>query len=154
MSVDQWSGNREAGFVSATVDGTGGRRFSTGGRRAFPAGTGSEEPSVLNKADSGDVAEQALRALHTEQLRHRIREVLAALPADQRQAVKLHLFEGMSDGEIAPLLGVTAQRASQLWRAGFATLWSALRDGPVSCLEDGESATGSWLQPEAPVVEG
>lgn len=140
--------------MSATFYGTGGRRLATGGRRAFPAGTGSEEPSVLNKADSGDVAEQALRALHTEQVRHRIREALAALPDDQRQAVKLHLFEGMSNVEIAPLLGVTAQRASQLWRAGFATLWSALRDDPVSCQEDGESAIGSWLQAEAPFVEG
>ena len=134
--------------MSATVYGTSGRRLATGGRRAFPAGTGSEEPSVLNKADSCDVAEQALRALHTEQLRHRIREALAALPDDQRQAVKLHLFDGLSDREIAPLLGVTAQRASQLWRAGFATLWSALRDDPASRQEDGESdaiSGSTWI---------
>jgi RNA polymerase sigma factor (sigma-70 family) len=126
--------------VSATVYGSSGRMLATGGRRAFPAGTGSEEPSVLNKAGGDDVAEQALRALHTEQVRHRIREALAALPDDQRQAVKLHLFEGITIADIAPLLGVTAQRASQLWRAGFTTLWSALRDDPVRCQDDGESA--------------
>ncbi len=124
--------------MSATVYGTGGRLPPGGGRRAFPAGTGSEEPGVLNQAGDDDVAEQALRALHTEQLRHRIREALAALPDDQRQAVRLRLFESMSNAEIAPLLGVTAQRAAQLWQAGFTALWSALRADPAICLGDEE----------------
>jgi RNA polymerase sigma factor (sigma-70 family) len=85
----------------------------------------------LNRAAGYDVEEQALHALHTEHLRHRIREVLAALPDEQRRAIRLRLFEARSDAEIAPLLGVTPQRVSQLWNSGFTTLRSALRADPA-----------------------
>ena len=85
----------------------------------------------LNRAVGYDVEEQALPALHTEHLRHRIREVLAALPDEQRRAIRLRLFEARSDAEIAPLLGVTPQRVSQLWNSGFTTLRSALRADPA-----------------------
>jgi DNA-directed RNA polymerase specialized sigma24 family protein len=72
----------------------------------MPAG-GAGEPSRfvpaaknlvrLNRAADYDVEEQALPALHTEHLRHRIREVLAALPDEQRRAIRLRLFEARSD---------------------------------------------------------
>jgi DNA-directed RNA polymerase specialized sigma24 family protein len=98
--------------VTATADGTGDR---------MPAG-GAGEPSLfvpaaknlvrLNQAAGDDVEEQALTALHTEHLRRRIREVLAALPDGQRRAIRLRLFEARGDAEIAPLLGVTPQRVS------------------------------------------
>jgi DNA-directed RNA polymerase specialized sigma24 family protein len=130
--------------VSATARGASDRMSAAGARRVFPAGTGSEEPGVLNQAADYDVAEQALRALHTEQLRHRIREVLAALPDDQRRAVRFRLFEDWDDAEIALLLDVTPQRASELWRTGFTTLWSALRDDPAIGLEaEGGAEEGS-----------
>ncbi|MGE5289045.1 MAG: sigma factor-like helix-turn-helix DNA-binding protein [Micromonosporaceae bacterium] len=130
--------------MSATAHGTSDRMSAAGARRVFPAGTGSEEPGVLNQAADYDVAEQALRALHTEQLRHRIREVLAALPDDQRRAVRLRLFEGWDDAEIAVLLEVTPQRASELWQTGFTTLWSALRADPAICLEGEEGSDSEF----------
>jgi len=85
----------------------------------------------LNRAAGYDVEEQALPALHTEHHGHRIREVLAALPDEQRHAIRLRLFEARSGAEIAPLLGVTPQQVSQLWNSGFTTLRSALRAGPA-----------------------
>ena len=117
--------------MTATADGTGDR---------VPAG-GAGEPSRfvpaaknlvrLNRAAGYDVEEQALPALHTEHHGHRIREVLAALPDEQRRAIRLGLFEARGDAEIALLLGVTPQRVSQLWNSGFTTLRSALRADPA-----------------------
>lgn len=130
--------------MSATAHGSSDRISAAGARRAFPAGTGSEEPGVLNQAADYDVAEQALRALHTEQLRHRIREVLAALPDDERRAVRFRLFEDMDDAEIGLVLGVSPQRVSELWQAGFATLWSALRADPAICLDGEEGPDGEF----------
>jgi RNA polymerase sigma factor (sigma-70 family) len=107
-------------------------------RRAVPAGTGAwgDGSVLLDRPADDDVEEQALLAVRTEHLRHRVREVLAALPDDQRRVVRLRLFDRMSNVEIAPLLGVSAQRVSQLWKAGWGTVWSALRDDPGLWLED------------------
>ncbi|HUK73123.1 MAG TPA: sigma factor-like helix-turn-helix DNA-binding protein [Streptosporangiaceae bacterium] len=129
--------------MTATARGSEDRMAAAGARRAFPAGTGSEEPGALNRAADCDVAEQALRAVRTEHLRHRIREVLAALPDEQRRAVRFRLFEGLGDAEIAPVLGVTPQRVSELWNSGFTTLWSALRADPSVWLGDEEGSADS-----------
>ena len=94
--------------------GTGDRMAAAGARRAFPTGTGSEEPGALNRAADNDVEEQALRAVRTEHLRHRIREVLAALPDEQRRAIRFRLFEGRSD-------------------AGSLRYWASRRSGCPSC---------------------
>jgi hypothetical protein len=51
-----------------------------GAGRAFPLVPAAKNLVRLNRAADYDVEEQALRALHTEHLRHRIREVLTALP--------------------------------------------------------------------------
>jgi RNA polymerase sigma-70 factor (ECF subfamily) len=133
-------GNWEAYLVKATVYRTKDHMSAAEARRAFPAGTGSGEggPFLLDRAADHDVAEQALRAVRTEQLRHRIREVLAGLPGDQRRVVRLRLFDEMSNVEIASLLGVTPQRISQLWKAGWGTVWSTLHDDPGLWLEDDE----------------
>jgi DNA-directed RNA polymerase specialized sigma subunit len=50
--------------------------------------------------------------------------------------VRHRLFDAMSNVEIAPLLGVSPQRVSQLWKAGWGTVWSALRDDPGLWLEE------------------
>jgi RNA polymerase sigma factor (sigma-70 family) len=136
------TGDGEEDFVTATGHGTG-DGMAVGARRAFPAGNGSEELGALNRAADYDVEEQALRAVRTEHLRHRIREILAALPDEQRRAIRFRLFEGRGDAEIAPLLGVTPQRVSELWNSGFTTLWSALRADPAVWLEDEEGSAGS-----------
>ena len=123
--------------MAATARRTSGRVSAARGRRTVPAGTGSEGAGALSRAADCDVAEQALRALHTELLRHRIREALAALPDHQRRTVRLRLFEGWADAEIAPVLGVTPQQVAGLWRAGFAAVWSALRADPGLWLDGG-----------------
>ena len=86
--------------------------------------------------------------MRTEHLRHRIREVLAALPDDQRRAVRFRLFDGWSDAEVASVLGVTPPRAAQLWKTGFTTLWAALRADPDLCFDEGP------LETDAPAVAG
>jgi RNA polymerase sigma-70 factor (ECF subfamily) len=131
-------GNWEAYLVKATANRTKDHMTTAEARRAVPAGTGARDdgPVLLDRAADTDVAEQALRAVRTEQLRHRLREVLAGLPDDQRRVVRLRLFDEMGNVEIAPALGVTPQRVSQLWKAGWGTVWSALRDDPGLWLED------------------
>lgn len=96
----------------------------------------------LNRAAGYDVEEQALPGLHTEHLRHRIREVLAALPDEQRRAIRLRRSGARSDAEIALLLGVTPQRVSRLWNSGFTTLRSALRADPGCLAGDEEGSAG------------
>lgn len=131
-------GNWEAYLVKATAYRTKDHMTTAEARRAVPAGTGARDdgPVLLDRAADTDVAEQALRAVRTERLRHRVREVLAGLPDDQRRVVRLRLFDGMGNVEIAPVLGVTPQRVSQLWKAGWSTVWSTLRDDPGLWLED------------------
>lgn len=131
-------GNWEAYLVKAAVYRTKDHMTTAEARRAVPAGIGTRDdgPVLLDRAADYDVEGQALRAVRSEQLRHRVREVLAGLPDDQRRVVRLRLFNGMSNVEIAPVLGVTPQRVSQLWKAGWGTVWSALRDDPGLWLED------------------
>ena len=131
-------GNWEAYLVKATTYRTKDHMTTAEARRAVPAGTGARDdgPVLLDRAADYDVEEQALRAVRTEQLRRRVREVLAGLPGDQRRVVWLRLFDAMSNVEIASLLGVTPQRVSQLWKAGWGTVWPALRDDPRLWLED------------------
>jgi RNA polymerase sigma factor (sigma-70 family) len=95
-----------------------------------------DSPVLLDRVADYDAEEQALRAVHTEQLRHRVQEVLAGLTDDQRRVIRLRPFDRMSNVEIAPLLGVTPQRVSQLWKAGWVTMWPALRDNSGLWLED------------------
>jgi RNA polymerase sigma factor (sigma-70 family) len=131
-------GNWEAYLVKATANRTKDHMTTAEARRAVPAGTGAPDdgPVLLDRAADDDVEEQALRAVRTEQLRHRVREILAGLPEDQGRVVRLRLFGGMSNVEIAPLLGVKPQRVSQLWKAGWGTIWPALRDDPGLWLGD------------------
>jgi len=107
-------------------------------RRAVPVGTGASDdgPDLLDRAGDSDVEQVALRAVRAQQLRHRVREILTGLPDDQRRVVRLRLFDRLSNVEIAPVLDVTPQRVSQLWKAGWATMWSTLRDAPELWLED------------------
>jgi RNA polymerase sigma factor (sigma-70 family) len=132
-------GSWEAYLVKATVYRARDHLATAEARRAVPAGTGARDdgPVLLDRPADDDVEDQALRAVRTEQLRHRIREVLAGLPDDQRRVVRLRLFDQMSNVRIAPLLGVTPQRVSQLWKAGWSTIWPALRDD-----------SGLWLEEE------
>ena len=73
-------GNWEAYLVRATANRTKDYMMTAEARRAVPAGTGArgDGPVLLDRPADDDVEEQALRAVRTEQLRHRVREVLAA----------------------------------------------------------------------------
>jgi RNA polymerase sigma factor (sigma-70 family) len=131
-------GNWEAYLVKATANRTKDHMTTAEARRAVPVGTGAQDdgPDLLDRAGDSDVEEDALRAVRTEQLRHRVREVLTGLPDDQRRVVRLRLFDKLSNVQIAPVLGVTPQRVSQLWKAGWGTMWSTLSDDPELWLED------------------
>lgn len=131
-------GNWEAYLVKATANRTKDRMTAAEARRAVPVGTGASDdgPDLLDRAGDSDVEQAALSAVRAQQLRHRVRELLTGLPDDQRRVVRLRLFDRLSNVEIAPVLDVTPQRVSQLWKAGWATMWSTLRDAPELWLED------------------
>jgi RNA polymerase sigma factor (sigma-70 family) len=137
-------GNWEAYLVKATAYRTKDHMTTADARRAVPVGTGTrdDEPVLLDRATDYDVEEQALCAVRAELLRHRVREVLAGLPDDQRRVVRLRLFDRMTNVEIAPLLDVTPQRVSQLWKAGWGTVWATVRDDPGLWLEDEQGDEG------------
>jgi hypothetical protein len=63
--------------VTATAHGTETACPPAGARRIFRFVPAAKNLVRLNRAAGYDVEEQALPALHTEHLRHRIREVLA-----------------------------------------------------------------------------
>ncbi len=137
--IDNW----EAYLVRATTNRVKDHLSAAEARRAFPVGTESEEGAdLLDQAADYDLEEQALLDLRSEQLRHRIRELLFGLPEPQRQVVRHRLFDGLANVDIAPLLGVTPQRVSQLWKAGFGSLMSALHNDPAIWLDDEDGTTG------------
>lgn len=134
--------NWESYLVRATSHRVSDHMSAAEARRAFPAGTGAGNPAdLLDTAAPDDVEDQAFKALRSEQLRHRIRELLVGLTDSERRVVRLRLFDGRPNVEIAALLGVSQARVSQLWRSGFGTLWSAARADPAIGLDD-EGTTG------------
>jgi len=135
--------NWESYLVRATSHRVSDHLSAAETRRAFPAGTAADDPTdLLDTPAPDDVEDQAIRALRSEQLRHRIREVLAGLPDSERRVMRLRLFQGKANVEIAALLGVSQARVSQLWRSGFETLWSAVRADPAIGLDDDEGTAG------------
>lgn len=135
--------NWESYLVRATSNRVSDHLTAAEARRAFPVGTGADDQAdLLDTAAPDDVEDQAIRALRSEQLRHRIREILAGLPDGERRVLKARLFEEKTNIEVAAQLGVSQARASQLWRSGFGTLWSAVRADPAIGFDDDEGTTG------------
>jgi RNA polymerase sigma factor (sigma-70 family) len=134
--------NWESYLVRATSNRVSDHLTAAEARRAFPTGTGADDQAdLLDTPAPDDVEDQAIRALRSEQLRHRIREVLAGLPDGERRVLKARLFEEKTNIEVAAQLGVSQARASQLWRSGFGTLWSAVRADPAIGFDDNDEGT-------------
>lgn len=134
----------EAFLIHAALQRTRDHLNSAEIRRAFPGGLspGEEDSGDRPGAPSGgDVEASALAELQEENIRHAVREVLAALPDRQRRVLRLRLFEGRTNMEIAPQLGVTPQRVSQLFKKAHATLKARLRADPTIGLDEEGGAT-------------
>lgn len=130
--------NWEAFLVHAAVQRTRDHLNSAETRRAFPVGVGSDTDigGLLGTPADDDVEASALAELGAEGMRHIVREVLVALPDDQRQVLQLRLFKHKTNVEIAPQLGVTPQRVSQLFKKAHATLMARLRAEPTVWLDE------------------
>jgi RNA polymerase sigma factor (sigma-70 family) len=137
--------NWEAFLVRATVRRAQDLLGSAGVRKSTAVGLGSDEDSQCLERDAGiNVEEEALLRLQWDSVREPVRKVLAGLPDDQREVVRWRLFEEMSNVEISPRLGVTPQRVSQLWKAGWSAITTAVRNDPTlrSIWSDDEGDTG------------
>lgn len=139
-AVENW----EAYLVRATVNRTRDHLSAAEAQHAFPVGVTEtdQDGDLLDRAADDNVEEQTLLRLRSQRLCHRTKEVLADLPDDQQQVLNGRLFNGLTNVQIAPTLGVTPQRVSQLWRAGFSTLMSAFGDDPDIWPGDEEGNTG------------
>lgn len=113
--------------------------------RCAAVGLGSDEESQPLDQDAGiNVEEEALLSVQWDLVREPLQQALADLPDDQHKVVRWRLFEDMSNVEIAPRLGVTPQRVSQLWAAGWKAITAAVRNHPTvrSIWSDDEGDTG------------
>ncbi len=135
----------EAFLVSATKLRVKDFLGSAQARRSAAVGLGPDEESQCLVQDAGiNVEEEALLGVQWDVVRGPFRQALADLPDDQHKVVRWRLFEEMSNVEIAPRLGVTPQRVSQLWAAGWKAITVAVRDHPTvrSIWSDDEGDTG------------
>jgi RNA polymerase sigma-70 factor (sigma-E family) len=77
----------------------------------------------LERLRSANVEESA--SLHADELF----DVLAQLPSRQRSAVVLRFYEGLSDAEVASLLGCRPGTVASLVHRAFARMRQAMADG-------------------------
>ncbi len=103
--------------------------------RAYRQREESREPSAVDEAE-GDATSRDPRAeLLREERARAVRKAVAALPADQRSALILFRFEGLSYEEIAEATGKSVSSVtSLLWRAR-----AALRDSLREWLDPSDS---------------
>jgi len=90
-------------------------------RRGQPARDPSVEPEALERAGP-DVAEAVAASLNGQA----VRESLKSLPAEQRQAIEMAYFEGMTHVEIAEKLELPLGTVKSRLRLGLEKLRSTL----------------------------
>ena len=78
---------------------------------------------------TAEASDAVADTLHAEQ-REIIARALASLPAEQRRALKLAYFEGLTQSEIAARLGSPLGTVKTRMRAGMTTLRELLADQP------------------------
>ena len=86
------------------------------------------EPSppevILERSATGNVEEEALRALAT----HRVRELLRAVTEDQAEVLILRILGGLTVDEVARLVGKRPGTVKALQRRGLAAVKKKLAD--------------------------
>jgi len=84
----------------------------------------STDVAEIEKA-GGDVSERVIQSLNRDE----VRAALAAVPDDQRRAIELAYYEGLTHIEIAEALGVPLGTVKSRLRLGLEKMRSALRSG-------------------------
>lgn len=84
---------------------------------------------VRNEGGGPERGATPLESAERRETRERIQEALAALPAEQRKALELGYFEGLSQSEIAERLGEPLGTVKSRVRAALEKLGSALTGG-------------------------
>ena len=84
-----------------------------------------EKFSMESVASPGNMEDQAWRA----QMMNRVRNAMAALPGEQREAVELAYFEGMTQTEIAAKTNTPLGTVKSRVRAAMQTLKQVFDDG-------------------------
>jgi RNA polymerase sigma factor (sigma-70 family) len=91
-----------------------------------PRGLGTNHASEADRsprepADSG--GDPAQLAAHQE-----LHDTIDALPAEQREVVVLRVFQGLTEAEIAAVLGVTTRSVQNYWKRALIRLHALLAD--------------------------
>lgn len=79
-------------------------------------------------AQSHSTAPLPLESVVTDETSERVQTALSALPENQRRALELSYFEGLSQQEISQRLGVPIGTVKSWFRLGFTKLRQSLQD--------------------------
>lgn len=85
----------------------------------------AERSGYLDLADGG---RSPLESVVSHEISHRVQEALAILPDNQRQALELSYFKGLTQQEIAQHLNVPLGTVKSYFRLSFAKLRQSLQD--------------------------
>lgn len=100
-------------------------------KKRVPGGRFTREPEVAAANLPDPRANQETQTLTSEQVQ-RVRRALSALPADQRTAIELAYYDGLSQSEIAARLAQPLGTVKSRIRAAMQRLREALEmDNPV-----------------------
>jgi RNA polymerase sigma-70 factor (ECF subfamily) len=97
------------------------RSLTSGGAAERVVASARSEPEASNAPSPSDAVEQS-------ELRRRVGDALAALPAEQRRTLELAYVEGLSQAEIAERLGDPLGTVKTRVRLGLGKLASLLAE--------------------------
>lgn len=99
--------------------------------------------------DAGGIAEPTVGALGAARVeaRRTLARVMADLPADQREVIELHWFDGLEFPEVAQVVGASVSAVKVRAHRGYVRLRQALGDDadlpPLEGTSSGSSGTGA-----------
>lgn len=99
--------------------------------------------------DAGGIAEPTVGALGAARVeaRRTLARVMADLPADQREVIELHWFDGLEFPEVAQVVGASVSAVKVRAHRGYVRLRQALGDDadlpPLEGASSGSSGTGA-----------
>jgi RNA polymerase sigma-70 factor (ECF subfamily) len=97
-------------------------------------------PERSLEAELGPEPAVGARGAAQVEARRTLARVLAGLPADQREVIELHWFDGLEFPEVAEVVGASVSAVKVRAHRGYVRLRAALGDLPLPELEAGGSS--------------
>lgn len=88
----------------------------------------SHELLLKQEHETDLLSDWPIKALLTDETIHRVRAAIAQLPEQQRQAIEMSYFQGLSQAEIAERMGMPLGTVKSWFRLGFRKLRAELGD--------------------------